>query len=123
MEAETPTCLRNVMFFLWLEAYSRLCRMPMKVKVKFFALVRELTGKREEVIDLDDDATVRTLLGKLVDEYGAKFRDYIFDPASKEPKGHIQFLMDGRNITLMQGLDTTLREGTSLAILPPVGGG
>jgi molybdopterin synthase sulfur carrier subunit len=95
----------------------------MKVKVKFFALVRELTGKREEVVDLEDDATVRTLLGKLVDEYGAKFRDYIFDSASKEPKGHIQFLMDGRNITLMQGLDTTLREGTSLAILPPVGGG
>ena len=95
----------------------------MKVKVKFFALVRELTGKREEIVDLDDDATVRTLLGKLVDEYGAKFRDYVFDPASKEPRGHLQFLIDGRNITLMQGLDTTLKEGTSLAILPPVGGG
>lgn len=95
----------------------------MKVKVKFFALVRELTGKREEVVDLDDQATVRTLLGKLVEEYGTKFGDYIFDPASKEPKGHLQFLMDGRNISLMEGLDTTLKEGVSLAILPPVGGG
>ena len=95
----------------------------MKVKVKFFALVRELTGKREEIVDLNDQATVRTLLGKLVEEYGVKFRDYILDPASKEPRGHIQFLMDGRNITLMQGLDTALKEGTSLAILPPVGGG
>jgi molybdopterin synthase sulfur carrier subunit len=95
----------------------------MKVKVKFFALVRELTGKREEIVDLDDHATVRTLLGKLVEEHGAKFRDYIFDPASKEPRGHVQFLMDGRNVTLMQGLDTALKEGTSLAILPPVGGG
>jgi MoaD family protein len=95
----------------------------MKVKVKFFALVRELTGKREEIVDLNDQATVRTLLGKLVEEYGVKFRDYIFDPASMEPRGHIQFLMDGRNIALMQGLDTALKEGTSLAILPPVGGG
>jgi molybdopterin synthase sulfur carrier subunit len=95
----------------------------MKVKVKFFALVRELTDKREEVVDLDDQATVRTLLGKLVEEHGAKFRDYVFDPASKEPRGHIQFLIDGRNISLMQGLDTTLKEGASLAILPPVGGG
>jgi molybdopterin synthase sulfur carrier subunit len=95
----------------------------MKVKVKFFALVRELTGKREEIVDLNDQATVRTLLGKLVEEYGVKFRDYILDPASKKPRGHIQFLMDGRNITLMQGLDTALKEGTSLAILPPVGGG
>jgi molybdopterin synthase sulfur carrier subunit len=95
----------------------------MKVKVKFFALVRELTGKREEIVDLNDQATVRTLLGKLVEEYGVKFRDYIFDPVSQEPRGHVQFLLDGRNITLMQGLDTALREGTSLAILPPVGGG
>ena len=95
----------------------------MMVKVKFFALVRELTGKREEVIDLDDQATVRTLLSKLVEEYGAKLSDYMFDPASKEPRGHLQFLMDGRNIALMQGLDTVLKEGASLAILPPVGGG
>jgi len=95
----------------------------MKVTVKFFALVRELTGKREEVVDLDDQATVRTLLSKLVDEHGVKFRDYIFDPVSKEPRGHLQFLMDGRNVALMQGLETILKEGASLAILPPVGGG
>lgn len=95
----------------------------MKVKVKFFALVRELTGKREEVVDLADTATVRTLLDKLVDEYGAKFHEYVFDPESKEPRGHLQFLIDGRNIALMQGLDTTLRDGSSFAILPPVGGG
>jgi len=95
----------------------------MKVTVKFFALVRELTGKREEVIDLEDQATVKTLLDKLVNEYGAKFRDYLFDPASKEPRGHVQFLIDGRNVALMQGLNTVLKDGTSFAILPPVGGG
>jgi molybdopterin synthase sulfur carrier subunit len=95
----------------------------MKVKVKFFAIVRELAGRKEEVVDLDDQATVRILLDKLVAEHGAKFRDYILDPASNEPKGHVQFLMDGRNITLMQGLETILKEGASLAILPPVGGG
>ena len=95
----------------------------MKVKVKFFALVRELTGKREETVDLDDHATVRVLLDKLVKEYGEKFGEYLFDPVSKQPRGHLQFLIDGRNITLMQGLDTTLQEGCSFAILPPVGGG
>ena len=100
-----------------------MCHVPMKVKVKFFALVRELTGKREEEVDLGDQATVRTLLSRLVEEYGVKFSEYIFDPVSKEPRGHLQFLLDGRNVTLMQGLDTVLKEGTSLAILPPVGGG
>lgn len=90
--------------------------------MKFFALVRELTGKREEEVDLDDKATVRTLLDRLVDEYGPKFRDYLFD-ATSQPRGHLQFLIDGRNIALMQGLNTALRDGNSFAILPPVGGG
>ena len=95
----------------------------MKVTVKFFALVRELTGKREEMIDVDDRATVRVLLDKLVSKYGSKFEDYIFDPASKEPRGHVQFLIDGRNVALMEGMNTALKEGNSFAILPPVGGG
>jgi molybdopterin synthase sulfur carrier subunit len=95
----------------------------MKVKVKFFALVRELTGRREEIVDLDDHATVKTLLDKLVEEYGAKLSDYLFEPASEKPRGYLQFLIDGRNIALMQGLDTALKEGSSFAILPPVGGG
>ncbi len=95
----------------------------MKVKVKFFALVRELTGKREEIVELDDHTTVRMLLEKLVTEYGKKFDEYLFDPISRQPRGHLQFLIDGRNIVLMQGLDTPLSEGCSFAILPPVGGG
>lgn len=95
----------------------------MKITVKFFALVRELTGKRDETVYLDDQATVRTLLDKLVEEYGTKFRDYLFDPTSREPRGHIQFLIDGRNVALMGGLDTVLKDGSSFAILPPVGGG
>lgn len=95
----------------------------MKITVKFFALVREFTGKREEIVDLDDHATVRKLLDRLFSEYGAKFRDYVFDPASNQPRGHIQFLIDGRNVALMQGLDTVLKDGSSFAILPPVGGG
>lgn len=95
----------------------------MKIKVKFFALVRELTGKREETVEVDDGSTVRTLLDRLAEEYGAKFQEYLFDPGSTKPRGYLQFLVDGRNIVLMQGLDTVLKEGNSLAILPPVGGG
>jgi MoaD family protein len=95
----------------------------MKITVKFFALVRELTGKRDETVYLDDQATVRTLLDKLVEEYGTKFREYLFDPASREPRGQIQFLIDGRNVALMGGLDTVLKDDSSFAILPPVGGG
>jgi MoaD family protein len=95
----------------------------MKVKVKFFALVRELTGKREQEVELEDSATVRTLLDRLVEEYGVKFRDYVFDPVSRQPRAHLQFLIDGRNIALMQSLETVLKEGNSFAILPPVGGG
>jgi molybdopterin converting factor small subunit len=38
-------------------------------------------------------------------------------------RSYLQFLVNGRSITTMQGFKTRLREGDSVAIIPPVGGG
>lgn len=95
----------------------------MKVKVKFFAAVREITGKREDVLDLESDTTVETLLGYLFAKYGHKLKEYVFDPATGSPRNHLQFLVDGRNISTLKGFGTRLSEGSSFAIIPPVGGG
>ena len=38
-------------------------------------------------------------------------------------KGYINILVDGRNVRFLAGLDTELEDGTSVAFIPPVGGG
>jgi MoaD family protein len=95
----------------------------MIVVVKFFASLREITGKREEKLEMGDEATVEMLLQRLVQKYGAKFEDYVYDAETKVPRESLQFLVDGKSITALGGMKTKLYDGCHFAIIPPVGGG
>jgi MoaD family protein len=97
----------------------------LKVSVRFFTSLRELTGKRKETLEFLDDkkVTVDQVLQSLCHRYGEGFVDYINDPKTREPKGFLQFLINGTSASTKKGLQTELQDGDVLAILPPVGGG
>lgn len=95
----------------------------MKVTVRFFTTLREIVGKSEEKFTLGaNDLTVGELLKFLEEKYGKPFREYVYDWKG-EVKSYLQFLVNGRSITTLQGMETKLKEGDTLAIIPPVGGG
>jgi MoaD family protein len=95
------------------------------VSVRFFTSLREITGKREVTLNLraDEKITVDTVLMKLTKKYGKSFSDYVYDSRSGEVKGFLQFLINGRSTSTLDGLNTQLVDGDVLAIIPPVGGG
>jgi len=113
--------------------------MP-KLKVRYFALLRELLGNtREEKYDVKDGTTLMDLLLKHIVErhsnVSTKWKERIFET----DKGEIKFdkygtpvlseyyliLINGRyyNSISKMGLMYQLRDGDVIAILPPVGGG
>lgn len=97
----------------------------MKVSVRFFTTLREITGKREETLDFSDSKqiTVAKVLGKLAERYGKGFVEYVYDSKTGGVKGFLQFLINGRSASTLKGLETELADGDVLAIIPPVGGG
>lgn len=95
----------------------------MKVKIKFFAALREITGLKEDEVEMDEGSTIENLLTNLIQKFGSQFKNYVLDEKSGEPRGHLQFLLDGKNITSQEGLKTALKDGAQFAIIPPVGGG
>lgn len=95
----------------------------MKITVKFFTTLREITGKREEeIITSDSILTVWQLLRCISEKYGQKFMDYVYDENGKV-RSYLQFLINGRSITTLHGFETKLKDGDKFAIIPPVGGG
>ena len=97
----------------------------MKVSVRFFTSLREITGKKEEILQFSDSekVTVDKILRTLSSQYGKGFVNYIYDAETDEVKGFLQFLIKGQSASTLKGLQTELKDSDVLAILPPVGGG
>jgi MoaD family protein len=95
----------------------------MKVKIQYFASVRELINLREETLDLESGSTVEDLLRLLATRHGEKLGGYLFDPKTNKPRSYLQFLLNQQSISTFNGLSTLLENGAVFAIIPPVGGG
>lgn len=95
----------------------------MRVKVKYLAAAREITGTREETVEAKNSSTIMDLLKLLGEKYGQKMHDYLFDPATGKPKQYLRFLLDGRSVHTINAFDTALSDESTLVIVPPVAGG
>ncbi len=97
----------------------------MEVKVRFFTNLREIVGTREENLIFADSekSNVNLVLKLLSKKYGAPFTEYVYDTKTGLPKNFLQFLVNGTSTSALKGLETELKAGDVLAILPPVGGG
>jgi len=94
----------------------------MEIQTKFFAALREIVGKKFVMVELDDGARIKNVLRKLVETYGTHLEKHLFDEQGKLSASY-QILINGINIGTLEGLETRLREGDTIAILPPIGGG
>jgi molybdopterin converting factor subunit 1 len=80
----------------------------MEIKIKLFALGRDLIGKNELSLTLNEDATVELAIKALTDEYPQFSSLTTFMVAVNQEYADRQ---------------KTLQNGDELAIIPPVSGG
>jgi len=97
----------------------------LRISVRFFTNLREITGKKEEILKFSDSETVTVakVLKKLAKRYGRSFVNYVYDSETGEVRNFLQFLINGRSASTFKGLETELQDGDVLAIIPPIGGG
>jgi MoaD family protein len=97
----------------------------LQVSVRFFTSLREVTSKKEETLKFPESekVTVEVVLKTLAQRYGNRFVEYVYDHKTGEVRSFLQFLINGKSTSTMNGLGTELEDGDVLAILPPVGGG
>ena len=81
----------------------------MRVRVRLFAIQRELAGTREVPLELPDGATIEDAWSALVDRH----------PALAPGRAFVRF---ARNADYADA-DTVLEDGDELAVIPPVSGG
>jgi MoaD family protein len=93
----------------------------MRITVKSLLTLKEISDA-EEQMDLPTGITVQELLSILAKKHGRPFTAYAYDEGRRVQK-YLQFLINGRNITVLQGLETELKQGDKVAIFYLAGGG
>jgi len=91
------------------------------ITLKYFATIRDITGKKEESLSLKKGYSVMDLLIKLSEIYGEKLSQFIFDE-KREIKENLTFLINGKAIK-NENLNRKLKDGDVFVILPPISGG
>jgi molybdopterin synthase sulfur carrier subunit len=90
------------------------------VIVRYFADIRELTGRAEEAFS-KAAPTLRALVAELATAHGAAFEKRLLEGGGLSST--IIVLVDGRNVEHLAGLDTPLGPDAAVAIFPMVAGG
>lgn len=83
-----------------------------KVRVKYFSLLRDYTGKVEEEIELGEKPKLRDLLDKVSEKY-PDLKLLSDDGIPAIP------LVNGKYVSF----DYELKEGDEIALMPPASGG
>jgi molybdopterin synthase sulfur carrier subunit len=91
------------------------------MEVKVYATLRLKIGQAEIDVSTGPGDTVRDAIQEVLERYPALTPDLMSEGG--ELVTHVHVFLSGRNIRLLDGLDTRIREGQTLAIFPPVGGG
>lgn len=92
----------------------------MKVKVKYYGALEEVSSRKEDKVELPSGATVKELLKILSKKYGKKFKDYVFEKHG-EVRPYLHFLVNGTSVA--RDLNTELKDRDEFGILFSPGGG
>lgn len=94
----------------------------MRIIVRAFATVREAIGTGYAEVLLEDGSDVRKLLEALARKFGEAFqRQVLLSEGKLAP--YVKLLVNGRDIEYLDGMETRLKDGDEVAIIPPVAGG
>lgn len=95
----------------------------MKITLHTIMGIKDIVGQRLTEIDLPNGSTIATFLGYMKDKWGDKLSTQLFDPELGEVLPHVRIMVNGQTIQYLAGMQTVLKEGDEVLILPPVSGG
>ncbi len=89
------------------------------VRVLTFSNIKHIIG--EKLFSMETNS-IENLLEQLIDKYGTALKQELYDEEGKFRKIY-RILVNGRNIHILNGFQTELKEGDMVVIMPAIAGG
>jgi len=95
----------------------------MAVNVKFVGALRHITGKPNVAVDYLADFSVKDLIQKLIQDSPQIQASIVDQQTDGTMKTNALILVNDREISVLNGLETKLSDGDEIVIVPVVHGG
>ena len=95
----------------------------MTVKVHMESGLTQAFGRKDVEILVPEGTNVKGLLSGMVEIWGDSLSPHIFKPGTDQLLPYIRVMINGQNIGVFQGLDTSLKDGDEILLVPLAAGG
>jgi len=94
----------------------------MAITVKFIGALRHASGADKLALNNKGEISIRDLISNLTKEMPALKRSLV-DQQLEDPRPNALILVNGREISVLNGLETNLKDGDEIVLVPVVHGG
>lgn len=97
--------------------------MVVNVEVEFLGVFRKFSERTHVLVKLEKPATVRKAVQKLIEAFSSELKRALVDPELEDPRPNALILVNGKEISVLQGLDTEVKDGDEIVLVPVSHGG
>jgi MoaD family protein len=93
-----------------------------KVNIKLLGVLHGISGKSRITLKLEKP-TVRKMMQKLADSLPKEAKKLLVNPEVNDPQPNMLILINGKEISVLKGLETQLKENDEVVLIPVSHGG
>ena len=90
--------------------------------MKFVGALRHVSGVDQLALDCGENISVRRIVSEIAEER-PELKQSLIDQQLQDPRLNALILVNGREISALDGLETKLKDGDELVLIPVVHGG
>lgn len=94
----------------------------MAITVRFIGAFRSLLGRSRLRMSFEESISLSEALKKMAEKL-PELERIIFDAELKDPRPNTLILVNGKEISILNGLETMLKNGDEVVLIPVVHGG
>jgi molybdopterin synthase sulfur carrier subunit len=92
------------------------------VTVRFIGSLRAFAKKSKITLEFPKTVLVREIITRIVEEQ-PRLKRALIDPELDDPRTNSLILVNGKEISVLEGLNTKLKDGDEVILVPVVHGG
>ena len=97
--------------------------MSVIVQVNFFGVYQRIAGKKKVQLKLKKHSTIKSALVELAKNVSKELEQVLMETQNDESRPKALILVNGKEISVLQGLETKINQDEELTLIPMVHGG